>query len=37
MSFVYLPDKPVHVNAYYRIRYGALEYVREHYRSYPIR
>jgi hypothetical protein len=34
MSFVY---KPVHVRAYYRIRYGALEYVREHYRSYPIR
>ncbi len=26
-------DRPVHVNAYYRIRLGHLEFVREHFRS----
>ena len=26
-------DKPVHVNAYTRIRFGRIEYVREHCRG----
>lgn len=28
-------DKPVHVCAYVRIRFGRVEYVREHCRSFP--
>lgn len=28
---------PVHVRKYTRVRYGALEFVCEHYRAYPSR
>lgn len=31
----YIHDKQVHVRSYSRVRFGELENVRQHYRSYP--
>lgn len=34
-DLTYIHDKPVHVRCYSRVRFGELENVRQHYRSYP--
>lgn len=34
-DFIYEHDKQVYVRRYCRVRFGELENVRQHYRSYP--
>ncbi len=34
-DFIYAYDKPVYVRGYCRVRNDELEYVCQHYRSYP--
>ncbi|EMG3208436.1 MULTISPECIES: hypothetical protein [Klebsiella] len=36
-DYIYEHDKPVYVRSYCRVRFGELENVRQHFRSYPVR